>query len=206
MPCLAGGPVLWKGRRRRLLGLALALAGLAAVGGAVLWWGSPVAVPFPGRALPALRVRPDMILLGVRVIEDRAGERIWEAAAERATVFEREARTLLTRGAEPVRITLYSEGRRLESVADRVTVRTDRREMVLEGGIVARSDQGVTLRTERLTWSGERRRLETDAPVTLERAGLIIDGEGMEADLTLERLRLKVHRGSRVTGEKAGRS
>lgn len=186
-----------------MLGVVLAAAGLAA---AVLWWGSPTALPVPGRAAPAPPARPDMILLGVRVIEDRAGERLWEAAAERATVFEGEARTLLTRGAEPVRITLHSEGRRLESVADRVTVRMDRREVVLEGGIVARSDQGITLRTERLTWSGERRSLETDAPVTLERAGLTIDGQGMEADLTLERLRLKVHRGSRVTGQARGRS
>lgn len=204
MPCLARGPVLWKGRRWYLL--ALALAGLAAAGGAVLWWGGPAALPLPRRAAPAKAARADMILLGVRVIEDRAGERLWEAAAERATVFEAEGRTLLTRGAEPVRITLHSEGRRLDSVADRVTVRMDRREVVLEGGIVARSDQGITLRTERLTWSGERRHLETDAPVTLERAGLTIDGEGMEADLTLERLRLRVHRGSRVTGEKGGRS
>lgn len=192
--------------RRWVLGIALVAAGLAGAGGALLLWGATGSVPLPARPAPPPGGRPDLTLLGVRAVEDRAGERLWEAAADRATVFEGEGRTLLTRGAEPVRITLYSDGRRLESVADRVVVRADRREVLLEGSIIARSDQGITLRTEHLTWSADRRSLETDAPVTLERAGLTVEGEGMEADVTLERLTLKVHRGSRVTGQTKDRS
>ena len=138
--------------RRRVLGIGLVAAGLAGAGGALLLWGGTAGLPL---AAPPPGGRPDLTLLGVRVVEDRAGERLWEAAADRATVFEGEGRTLLTRGAEPVRITLYCDGRRLESVADRVVVLADRREVLLEGSIIARSDQGITLRTEHLTWSAD---------------------------------------------------
>jgi LPS export ABC transporter protein LptC len=147
-----------------------------------------------------------MTFLGARVVEDRAGERLWEVAADRAIVFKGEGRAVLTRAQEPVRITLYSEGRSLEATAERAVIWMDRREVLLEGGILARSDQGITLRTDRVTWSADRRSLETDAPVTIERAGLTVEGEGMEADLTLERMMLKVHRRSRVTGQGKGQS
>lgn len=192
--------------RRRALGIGLAVAGVTGAGAVLLLWGVTAGLPLPARPTAPPGGRPDLTLVGVRVVEDRAGERLWEAEADRATVFEREGRTLLSRGAEPVRITLYSDGRRLESVADRVVVLVDRRQVVLEGTVTARSDQGVVLRTDHLTWSADRRVLETDAPVTLERAGLTVEGEGMETDLTLERLTLRVHRGSRVTGRAEGRS
>jgi len=192
--------------RRRALGMGLAAAGIAAAGGALLLWGGTAGLPLPAPSAILPGGRPDVTLLGVRVVEDRAGERLWEAAADRATVFEGEGRTLLTREVQPVRITLYSDGRTLESVADRAVVWMEKREVVLEGDITARSDQGITLRTERLTWLADRRSLETDAPVTITRAGLTVEGEGMQADLTLERLTLKVHRGSRVTGRTKGRS
>jgi len=192
--------------RRTVLGIGLVTLGLAAAGGILLQWGATGGLRLPASFAPPPGRRPDVTLLGVRVVEDRAGERLWEVAADRAVVFEGEGRTLLTREEEPVRITLYTDGRSLESVADRVVVRADRREVFLEGSITARSDQGVVLRTDHLTWSADRRTLETDARVTLERGGLTVEGEGMEADLTLERLTLRVHRGSRVSGQRGDRS
>ena len=111
--------------RRRVLGIGLVLAGVAGTGAVLLLWGVTTGLPLPARPTPSPGGRPDLTLVGVRVVEDRAGERLWEAEADRATVFEREGRTLLTRGTEPVRITLYSDGRRLESAADRAPFETD---------------------------------------------------------------------------------
>jgi len=198
--------VLCKGMRRIVLGIGLAAAGLIGAGGALLLLGEPGGLSLSGPPGSRPGGRPDMTFLGVRVVEDRAGERLWEVAADRAIVFKGEGRAVLTREKEPVRITLYSDGRRLEATAERAVIWMERREVLLEGSILARSDQGITLRTDWVTWSADRRSLETDAPVTLERAGLTVEGEGMEADLTLERMMLKVHRGSRLTGQGKGQS
>ncbi|MGH7408396.1 MAG: hypothetical protein ACREKF_10380, partial [Candidatus Methylomirabilales bacterium] len=91
--------------RRRVVGVGLVAAGVAAAGGALLLWGGTAGLPLPAPSAILPGSRPDVTLLGVRVVEDRAGERLWEAAADRATVFEGEGRTLLTREVQPVRIT-----------------------------------------------------------------------------------------------------
>lgn len=206
MPCLVWGAVLCKGMRRTVLGIGLVAAGLIGAAGALHLWGEPGGLSLSGPPAPRPESRPDMTFLGARVVEDRAGERLWEVAADRAVVFKGAGRAVLTREKEPVRITLYSDGRRLEATAERAVIWMERREVLLEGSVLARSDQGITLRTDWVTWSADRRSLETDAPVTLERAGLTVEGEGMEADLTLERMMLKVHRGSRLTGQGKGQS
>ena len=192
--------------RRSVLGIGLVAAGLIGAGGALLLLGEPGGLSLTAPLAPRSGGHPDMTFLGVRVVEDEAGERLWEVAADRAVVFKGAGRAVLTREKEPVRITLYSDGRRLEATAERAVIWMQRREVRLEGSILARSDQGITLRTDWVTWSADRRSLETDAPVTLERAGLIVEGEGMEADLTLERMMLRVHRGSRLTGQGKGES
>jgi LPS export ABC transporter protein LptC len=124
------------------------------------------------------------------MIETRGGSRLWELRADRAEVHEREGYTILSRVTRPVEVTLYSSQGQLTCTANRATVNLTTKDVRMEGGVVARSDQGTELRTEALRWLAASRRLKTDQPVTVSRGGLVSRGRGLEAETDLEQVRI----------------
>jgi LPS export ABC transporter protein LptC len=105
-------------------------------------------------------------------------------------VNEREGFTVLTRMTRPIEIAFYSSQGKVSCVANRATLDLKTKDVQLEGAVLARSDQGVELRTELLRWIAASRRLQTDQPVTIVRGGLVSRGRGMEAETDLERFRI----------------
>lgn len=124
------------------------------------------------------------------MIETRGGSKLWELRADRAEVHEREGYTVLSRVTRPVEVTLYATQGQLTCTANRATVDLTTKDVRLEGGVVARSDQGTELRTEALRWLAASRRLQTDQPVTVSRGGWLSRGRGLEAETDLEQVRI----------------
>jgi LPS export ABC transporter protein LptC len=133
---------------------------------------------------------PEVTLRQIHMIETREGAKLWELRADRAEVHEREGYTVLSRERRPVEVTLYSSQGQLTCTASRATVDLKSKDVRLEGGVVARSDQGTELRTEDLRWLAASRRVQTDRPVTVSRRGLVSRGRGLEADTDLEQVRI----------------
>lgn len=133
---------------------------------------------------------PVLVLQQVHIMETRDGSKLWEIRANQVEVDERDGRTVLTRGVEPIRIAFFSNDGKATCEADRATLDLKTKNVNLEGNIVARSDQGVELKTEQLRWVAASRRLETDRPVTITRGTLVSRGRGMEAETDLERVRI----------------
>jgi LPS export ABC transporter protein LptC len=124
------------------------------------------------------------------MIETREGAKLWEVRAQQAEVNEREGVTVLTRGAKPIEIAFYSSQGQATCVANRATLDLKTKDVRLDGSVVARSDQGMELKTEQLRWIAASRRLQTDQPVTITRGTLVSRGRGMEAETDLERVRI----------------
>jgi LPS export ABC transporter protein LptC len=124
------------------------------------------------------------------MIETREGAKLWEIRADQVEVNEREGFTVLTRVNRPIQIAFYSNQGQATCVADRATLDLTTKDVRLEGGVVARSEQGVELKTEQLRWIAASRRLQTDQAVTITRGNLVSRGRGMEAETDLERVRL----------------
>ncbi len=139
---------------------------------------------------PSAAAQPDITLQQIHMIETRGGSRLWELRADRAEVHEREGYAVLSRVSRPVEVTLYSSQGQLSCTANRVTVDLTTKDVRLEGGVFARSDQGTELRTEALRWLAASRRLQTDQPVTVSRGGLVSRGRGLEAETDLEQVRI----------------
>ena len=156
---------------------ALALLGWAAIAGAAE----------PARAGSA---SPSISLQQVHMIETRDGSKLWEVRADQVEVNEREGFTVLTRVVRPIQIEFYSSQGQATCVADRATLDLATKDVRLEGSVVARSEQGMELKTEHLSWIAASRRLQTDQPVTITRGNLVSRGRGMEAETDLERVRL----------------
>jgi LPS export ABC transporter protein LptC len=124
------------------------------------------------------------------MLETRAGSRLWEVRADRAEVFERDGYTLLSGGARPIEVVLFSPQGQLTCRASRARLDLRTKDVRLEGAVHARSEQGMELKTESLQWTAASRRVHTDQPVTITRGGLVSQGRGLEAETTLERVRI----------------
>jgi LPS export ABC transporter protein LptC len=139
---------------------------------------------------PAAEKGPELTLRKIHMIETRKGVKLWELWADRAEVHEREGYTVLSREERPVEVTLHSSQGRLNCTANLAKVDLKTKDVRLEGGVVARSDQGTELRTEDLQWKAASRRLQTDRPVTVTRGSLVSRGRGLEAETDLEQVRI----------------
>jgi LPS export ABC transporter protein LptC len=124
------------------------------------------------------------------MMETRGGSRLWELWADRAEVREREGFAVLTRVQRPVEVALYASQGTLRCTAERATIDLATKDVRLEGGIVARSEDGAELRTELLLWVTATRRIQTDQPVTLSRGAWQSRGRGLEAETDLEQVRI----------------
>ncbi len=171
----------------RMVCWVLLVAGPVLVGGLALRQERGASGASPSQ--PA-QTAPEVTLRQIHMIETREGAKLWELRADRAEVHEREGYTVLSRERRPVEVTLYSSQGQLTCTASRATVDLKSKDVRLEGGVVARSDQGTELRTEDLRWLAASRRVQTDRPVTVSRRGLVSRGRGLEADTDLEQVRI----------------
>jgi LPS export ABC transporter protein LptC len=133
---------------------------------------------------------PEMTLQQVHILETRGGVRVWEVQADRVEVRERDGVTVLSRVQRPIEITFYSAQGQLTCQADRVSLDLKTKDVRLEGAVLARSEQGMELKTESLRWIAASRRLLSDQAVTIIRGTLVTQGKGMEAETDLERVRI----------------
>jgi LPS export ABC transporter protein LptC len=134
---------------------------------------------------------PEMTLQQVHILETRDGVRVWEVRADRVEVRERDGVTILNRVQRPIEITFYSAQQgRLVCQANRASLDLKTKDVRLEGAVLARSEQGMELKTESLHWVSASRRLLTDQAVTIIRGALVSQGKGMEAETDLERVRI----------------
>jgi len=139
---------------------------------------------------PPTQTTPEVTLRQVHLIETREGARLWELWADRAEMHEREGYSILFREGHPVKVLLYSDQGQVTCIADRGWVDLKSKDVRLDGGVIARSDQGTELRTEQLRWLAASRRLQTDRPVVVSRGGLVSRGRGLEGETDLEQVRI----------------
>lgn len=172
---------------RRLIGWTLVIVGVSFLAGLAL---RPERGASGAGSSPAVQTAPEVTLREIHMIETREGARLWELWADRAEVHERDGYTVLSREHRPVEVTLYSNQDRLTCSADRAWVDLKTKDVRLEGGVIARSDQGTELRTEELQWLAASRRVKTDRPVVVSRGGLVSRGRGLEAETDLEQVRI----------------
>ncbi|MGH7423091.1 MAG: LPS export ABC transporter periplasmic protein LptC [Candidatus Methylomirabilales bacterium] len=142
---------------------------------------------------------PNAAIERFRIRETRKGERLWDVEADRAEVFEERGIAVLTRVVHPVQITIYRGKEQLVTFADKAVVDLKTKNLQLSGRVRCESSEGTRIFSESLHWSAGNRKITTDAPVVIEKAGFQIQGKGMEADTVLERMIIRERVVSRVT-------
>ena len=133
---------------------------------------------------------PDLVLRKIHLVETRGDAVLWEVWADQVEMREAEGTGILSRVSNPVVVVVYFSQGQLRCTADRATVDLKTKDVRMDGAVVARSDQGSQLETESLRWIAASRRLVTDRPVTISRGNLVTQGRGMDAETSLERVRI----------------
>jgi len=84
------------------------------------------------------------------------------------------------------------EGKHISTLrADSGWIREKRQEITVLGNVVVKSDQGVILETQSLSWNPRTNKVTTEDFVKITKGKDIITGYGLEADQGLKELKIK---------------
>jgi len=131
-------------------------------------------------------------LSGVRLVEMNGNQRMWEAQADQIEVFGEGSNIRIFKRKRQIKLVLYRDQDTLICYADAAEIKSQsqEKEVNIVGNLMAQARDGITLSTDSATWLPQQRRLFTDKPVTITQQGLMIQGSGMEADLTLGEVKI----------------
>jgi LPS export ABC transporter protein LptC len=112
----------------------------------------------------------------------------WELKADEAKVQENGERAIL----REIKLSYFLvSGQDVMMRGDQAEVDFPNNLIAVMGGIRAESRMGLSLETETLLWDGKQRSLSTKDRVVIKRPNIEMSGQGLEADLDLEKIRIK---------------
>jgi LPS export ABC transporter protein LptC len=150
----------------------------------------------PTRRIPSLSVAvipqdPSAGLREFSFVESNAGDVEWKIRAHQAQVFDADAKAVLS----GVRVTMAdSKGVQMTVEGDDGTINTTSKDFVLSnrsGDLALVFNDGYTIYTSRFTWVNNERRLWTDAPVRITGPSFEVTGQGMDALLATQEMRIR---------------
>lgn len=112
----------------------------------------------------------------------------WELTADEALVRENGERAVLRRVA--LRYYLVP-GQDIVSSGDQAVADFSTNTITVQGEVRVKSYLGISLDTESLVWNGNERAITTQERITIRRPNMEMSGCGLEADLDLERIRIR---------------
>lgn len=163
----------------------IVLAALAAVllGTALAYWlNPPVRLPVLDAKGPALPSGTDKRprIKGLSYTQVRDGRKQWTLSAQGARLDEDKGQVTL----EKVTMRFFPEkGGWFEISGNEGSYDQKKKIVVLEGEVRGSSDDGMSLRTERLTYSESDRMVKSDRLVTIAGPRFKVSGRGMVVDL-----------------------
>lgn len=168
----------------------LLLAGLLLVGGTMVFYlvtnrlGHDVDIG----GIQVMGTDADLQINRMHVVHNANGTKEWEMWADRAKVYRDQDVTKL----ENLRLRLYPRGGEPADVsAERGVMENKSRNMSIEGNVLIRSADGMTLRTESLEFNPKEKRVDSDAHVTVEGKTFRLTGVGLHGNTQLGRYVLK---------------
>jgi LPS export ABC transporter protein LptC len=120
----------------------------------------------------------DLRLKDIFLVEDKKGQKAWELKAKWAKMYREAGKTLF----EDIHVIVFLRDRRpIHITALRGEMDNSTRDLIAEGNVEVVSEEGYSLRTERLTWFAGKREIVTDAAVRAAGQNLRVSGRGLKA-------------------------
>lgn len=138
------------------------------------------AAPPPPQKTPSIISKADLTIQTIHLVENQGGRTEWELNARTSEFFRKEKITVL----KDVKVKFYPVGHPVVHVSGREgRLKTDTKDMTINGDVVIQSEAGYTLKTQKLRYDAGKRRVYTELPVELRREGIVIEGVGFSASI-----------------------
>lgn len=146
----------------------------------------------PQVAAPALPQTADAGVQGFSFVQSKDGLVDWKIQAKQAQVFDADAKAVLS---DAVQVTLMGpDGVVMTVTGDDGTISTLSKDFVISkktGDLALVLNSGYTIYTSRFTWDNQKHRIWTDAPITIKGPSLEVTGQGLDAFLTTQEMRVR---------------
>lgn len=145
----------------------------------------------PQVSVPALPQAADAGVKGFSFVQSKDGLVDWKIQAKQAQAFDTDAKAVLS----DVQVTLMGpDGVAMTVDGDTGTINTVSKDFVISkkaGNLALVLNSGYTIYTSRFTWDNQRHRLWTDEPVTIKGPSLEVTGQGLDAFLATQEMRVR---------------
>jgi len=146
----------------------------------------------PQVAAPALPQTADAGVQGFSFVQSKDGLVDWKIQAKQAQVFDADAKAVLS---DTVQVTLMGpDGVVMTVTGDDGTISTLSKDFVISkktGDLALVLNSGYTIYTSRFTWDNQKHRIWTDEPVTIKGPRLEVTGQGLDAFLATQEMRVR---------------
>jgi LPS export ABC transporter protein LptC len=146
----------------------------------------------PQVSAPALPQTADAGVQGFSFVQSKDGLVDWKIQAKQAQVFDADAKAVLS---DAVQVTLMGpEGVVMTVTGDDGTISTLSKDFVISkktGDLALVLNSGYTIYTPRFTWDNQKHRIWTDEPVTIKGPRLEVTGQGLDAFLATQEMRVR---------------
>jgi LPS export ABC transporter protein LptC len=130
----------------------------------------------------------DLIMRRVRLIEKKGGQKEWELVAKRAEFSKTENKINM----EDIKATFYPVNRKPVTISSKKgIVNNENKNIELSGDVFIKSDDGLKLNTENLTWVASKRILETDDFVEITGGRFKVTGNGFVSNIDSQDVEIK---------------
>ena len=142
-------------------------------------------------SVPALPQAADAGVKGFSFVQSKDGLVDWKIQAKQAQVFDTDAKAVLN----DVQVTLMGpDGVTMTVAGDNGTINTLSKDFVISkksGDLALVLNSGYTIYTSSFTWDNQKHRIWTDAPITIKGPSLEVTGQGLDAFLTTQEMRVR---------------
>jgi LPS export ABC transporter protein LptC len=146
----------------------------------------------PQVSAPALPQAADAGVQGFSFVQSKDGLVDWKIQAKQAQVFDADAKAVLS---DAVQVTLMGpDGVVMTVTGDDGTISTLSKDFVISkktGDLTLVLNSGYTIYTSRFTWDNQQHRIWTDEPVTIKGPRLEVTGQGLDAFLATQEMRVR---------------
>lgn len=145
----------------------------------------------PQASIPTLPQSVDAGVKGFSFVQSKDGLVDWKIQARQAQVFDIDTKAVLN----DVQVTLMGpDGVAMTVNGDTGTINTLSKDFVISkksGDLALVLNSGYTIYAPRFMWDNQRHRLWTDEPVTIKGPSLEVTGQGLDAFLTTQEMRVR---------------
>ncbi len=160
-------------RHVRWIILAVLVVVSGTIGYFIIW---PSGVGMSVGSITVIGTDADLKMDRVHIVQNKQGTKAWEMWADTAKVYRKKNYTKM----ENIHLRFYPKnGKIMDVTADRGRMENESRNMHLQGNVLIKSQDGVSMRTESLKFRPKEKKIDSDEKIFVKGENFRLTGVGL---------------------------